>query len=554
MAEAQTQEVQKQESVFERRARRLEQLHRRLIQQAMAPRVSPIRDSDLGNVYTQNRRSLYQELVGVYRLHPWSRAGLIQIGRAILGPGFTFVPKEGKERTASREELERLKRYFGNRNRRWDNIKDYYGPLAKLYITAIMVKLFGQAAWETVRNYAGEPIGFDVIFARIEPNVDARGYFLDPPWYQYSFSNPPVKEPIDNIDDIVYFVMPDIQGYPTGASDLEALVNVTLPADLQAALAFLNDIKNTSRPDGIWWASENVSDEDFEAFVEQIEALYTGVPNVGRAFITVKGEAGYQPFGTRAKDMMWSEGREFLRQEALAVIGTPGSQIGLTQDVNRSNVREARILFFENIVRPLQQAMAEVINLQVLERDLGIEDWEFRFKAPDFTTETEDANNAVKLISWGLATPNEIRTRKLNLPPYQGGDRVYIPLNVQPMVLGNGRQPEGQPQVEQPQQPQQAQPGGSPPQGQYPNAGRPTTEERISAEPLPVSHITKELNRFRKKARRIIGNGKNGTPVEFQSDVIPPHIMAFISGGLELAKSKDDVDRIFDRAKELLNA
>lgn len=563
-------------AVLAQRVQRIDDLRRRLIEEARPARQGKVSDTDLGNAFTRNRQQLYQELVGAYRLHPWTRAGLSQIGRAILGPGYYFAPVRGMEGRASPENLKRASDYFGDcTRRRWDNIKDYYGPMSKIYITAIMLKLFGQASWETLRNYANEPITFDVVFARVEPNTDEYGNFLNPPWFQYTFGSPPTRQPFNNVDDIVYFVMPDIQGYSTGSSDLEALANVSLPADLNAAVAFLSDIKNTSKLDGLWWANPSVSDTDFDAFVAQIESLYTGPENVGRSFVSVKGEAGFEPFGSRVKDMNWPEGRTFLREEQLAVIGTPSSQLGVTQE-SQANAREARVLFFENIVRPLQQIMAEVINAQVLVRDLGIDDWQLTFKPPDFTTSTEDANNAVKLVSWGVKTRNEIRSEVYNLPKYQGGDDYLIPLNVQAVNPGAvapaspDEHAAGPTEVgpdlglpdESPAHQLPTKPAGTPIQptyppdwghdnepkppnanamGQYPDAGRPSREEAIYP-----AEARKDLRRYRKKAR------KSAEPFEFKSNYIPNDILTFVGLGLSYARTPGEIDAIFDVAESML--
>lgn len=440
-----------------------------------------------------------------------------------MGQMFEIIPAEGKQGSAGPEERKRCLEYFYPRKRSWNNVKDFVSVPAKLFCTAIMLKLFGQAAWEQVKNGFGKVITFDLIFGKVKPNFDPQGAFRTPAWSQFSKG---AAVDFANVNDIVYFMIPDLDGYMTGASDIESLTATTLASDLLSALANQALIENIGSPDGIFKIEPDLDDEPYADLEAQIEDLYRGPVNFGRSMIVSEGLVDYMPF-ERERDMQWGESREFHRQEVSATTGVSAGQLGQSEGLSRSNLRELRRQFWDTTIQPLSALIESGINEQAFQRDLRIFDWIFRFRSPQFQTEGERTYNAIRRVSYAISTPGE-EARRMGFPTdFTGANLRMMPANMR--ILG-----------EEPSKP------GPPAWGTHPMQGRPRTEGQTGTKPEFEKQREELANWYRIAKAMANEEAFPVTDRQFEPRFLSPELVEWGHDELAEARSLEEIEEVFD--------
>lgn len=109
-------------------------------------------------------------------------------------------------------------------------------------------------------------------------------------------------------------------------------------AQLPWVMVFENGLSETQR-------------EDVE---EQMLRDYSGLDNMWRPAV-FEGNAKIEKIGMSQRDMDYHTLRQWVRDEVLAVIGTPKSELGIFQDANRASALVSKRVFWENTNLPLMR-------------------------------------------------------------------------------------------------------------------------------------------------------------------------------------------------------
>jgi hypothetical protein len=471
-----------------------------------------------------NSYQLHDELVGIWRIHPWTRSAIGTIGRSLVGPGFEIVPRDEKTGKADQDNLQVILDYFYPPHKRWTSIKDFVTGPAKIYLTAVYLKIFGQAAWEQSRDGFGRLHGFDFVFGKVQPNYDFKGKFLEPAWYQYSRAG---AVEYQYPDDLVYFVSPDIEGYMTGSSDLEAATATTLTSDLLAGLANQSMIENISSPDGLFMVDRDISDPLWEEVQDEIHNLYSGPSNFGRPMVAARGLVDFKPYAQQ-RDMQWGESRLFNREEISAATGAYTGILGLMEGLSRANLMAVARQFWATTNKPLAKLIENTIDEQVIQRDLGIDDWVFRFKPPEFQTEGEQVYDSIRRVTHGISTPNQEAVRYGN-PTFPGGDIRLVPKNMR--ILGE------EPPTSD----------GDEAWGTHPLQGRPPGDPAGQSQKGEFQEEREELANWQKISKAMVRDGDFPiTKRRFQARALPSEWVDYGHWRLEKASTLQEVEEVFD--------
>lgn len=393
---------------------------------------------------------------------------------------------------------------------------------AKIFLTASMLKLFGQAGWEQVRDGFGNLSSFDLIFGKIKPNYDLNGQFETPAWTQFHRTG---TVEFENVDDIVYFVLPDIDGYMTGGSDIEALTAITLASDLLAALANQSLLENIGAPDGIFSVDSELGDDAYEQLRAEIYDLFQGPANYGRSMIVAQGLLNFLPYNIQ-RDMQWGESREFNRQDISAATGVSSGQLGMAEGLSRANLGQMRRQFWDTTTAPLCRLIESGVNEQVFQRDLKVWDWCLKFQTPEFQTEGEKTYNAVRRISYAVSSPNEEAAR-MGYAGFPGGDLRLIPGNMR--ILGEEANAQGPPAF-----------------GTHPLQGRPRGGEKVETE-SDFEAERKELANWLRICKAMVRDGDLPvTDRRFEPKSLPPALVEWGHDLLSEAGSMREIEEVFD--------
>lgn len=390
--------------------------------------------------FTRGHVERMRALLQVAMNHPWTFASVDSVARSVVAPGWDIVPVPRYDRGATEIQRKRLEEFFEYSTRTWSNIKDYQSFEDKLHWTISSRRLIGSAGWEIVRNGAGKPIGFDILPGVVVPNTDTRGKLLSP---AFTFFPWDVNDAVTyERDEIVYFANTGLSGVPFGESIYISLLNSSLPSDMFASVAYRSMFENVSAPyNGIWEVDPAVSDTDFDMFLALLEERYTGAANFGRNPLVIRGAVNYKPVTSRTKeDAPYLEGRNYNRSELSAVTGVDGNKMGVTENTNKSNMRETQREFLANVVKYTASVMESDIYYQVCSRLFGIDGWMLKLREPGVSTPIEQASIDMRNLQFGVFSPNEIR-KQHGFDPRPGGDIYYTPGN----MSNNNQNAQGEP-------------------------------------------------------------------------------------------------------------
>lgn len=120
-------------------------------------------------------------------------------------------------------------------------------------------------------------------------------------------------------------------------------------------------LQNAAQPSGILTAQEALSDQQRSRIKQGLDDYYSGPRNAGRPMV-LEGGMVWQAVGLTPVEMNWLEGnRETARSIAMAY-GVPPMLLGIPGDNTYSNLREARLAFYDDTIIPMLRLVADEMN------------------------------------------------------------------------------------------------------------------------------------------------------------------------------------------------
>ena len=469
-----------------------------------------------------------QELVGLWRTHSWVRAGITRIAKIAIQEGWEIVsaPEELEEGEEPDPEGKRYLEAFFRPELTGDivNIRQWVQPAAKFYLTFEHLKLFGENAWELVKNGLGEDVDFSIIFGRLLPNVDRRGNFLSSTEaYRQVLGR---DEQVFGLDEVLRFEVPDVDGR-LGVSELESIV-LAATTDIWAQVWNRNTFKNNRTPPTAYIFSDNARDEDIKAFKAELDDLYGGATNANKSPVVRGLDKISTLAGAFGKEAEFLRGRLMNRGEMWGLIGVSPGIMGDVTDVNRANLDALIRIVYDMEARPLQELVEGGVNAWRLLQ--GIRGWKFQFRRLNFENEALEAETSERKIKSGQSTPNQEIVRRGG-KPYPGGDFFYMPQGV--VVVG---EPAEEDRLAEP--PEAAEPAPEGPEG--------GEGEKLASDEL----VAAELRRWRKMAVRLAQQGKPQRP--FETAIVPEPLRLTLEVAVMTAGDVGQIGLLFDAAIEAL--
>lgn len=198
---------------------------------------------------------------------------------------------------------------------------------------------------------------------------------------------------------------------------------------------------NGSHLGGILQHPERLSDEARSNLRSQIEGQHRGVDNAFRFMILQEGLT-YEPLGLPHDQAQFVEQRKLNTLDILRIFHVPSHLMAVTEgSMSFSSVEHMGISFYRNTIRPwlkkLEAEMNQKFWLEAEKDRFYVEFDPASLLRGDQKSEDESFKTGSQ---WGWYSINEIR-RKKNMPPIEGGDTFYRPLNFAP--IGSGEFPIG---------------------------------------------------------------------------------------------------------------
>ena len=237
--------------------------------------------------------------------------------------------------------------------------------------------------------------------------------------------------------DVIHWVGFDPDDPRTGLSKLETLRQI-LAEEAAAVTASTELLKSGLQKNG--WIYRPLDAPDWgTAGREHFEQdLYNKVTSKNKKWPVLEEGMEIRDLGVTPKDAEMLEGRRFTQETVAAEYGLKNIP---------PETEDERKQFLSDVLAPLTEDLAEVLDSQVLQAEYGADDYYFEF---DLNEKLRgDIENRFQAITAAVGGPwqsrNEARARE-NLPPIEGGDELITPLNVT-----SGRNPRPAPNVMPPQ-------------------------------------------------------------------------------------------------------
>lgn len=184
---------------------------------------------------------------------------------------------------------------------------------------------------------------------------------------------------------------------------------------------------NSARPSVTVEVPKVMQPEQFRRFKQQFEEFHTGQYNAYKPLI-LEGGAKANAFALTQKDMDFLESRKFNKDEILAMFGVSPGMLGMTENVNRSNMEAAEYIFAKYEVRDRVKQFVDIMNKSLIKPWNSSYELDFVNPVPeDVKQNLEYRKSAVN--TW--MTVDEVRELE-GLPPLPNGQgKVLMPKTVQ---------------------------------------------------------------------------------------------------------------------------
>lgn len=275
------------------------------------------------------------------------------------------------------------------------------------------------------------------------------------------------------IDDLIIFYGYDPETNSDQTPPMETLRRIL--AEAWASGRYRENMwKNAARPEGVIerpLEAPDWGDEQREGFLSDWEAAMTGEANSGKTAILEEGMK-WQQAQFNSRDMEYLQVRKLSRMECAAAWGIDPVMVGAR---DRPPNAADRTTFYVDRLVPFTRRLEEAICLQLIPEFEPFDEYyrvyvEFNIEEKMKGSFTEQAAVMATTVGGPILKVNEARAA-LNLPPVEGGDELFVPLN---SVRGGGPQASPQNPVETPAE-------GVEPAGTTPGEGTAARQARLDA-------------------------------------------------------------------------
>lgn len=232
------------------------------------------------------------------------------------------------------------------------------------------------------------------------------------------------------ISAILRDINPDPENIYQGMSIVRK-ASLTVDTDIQMKRWNNKLFKNGARPGVVVEVPDQLKDDAYNRLKQQFDEQYRGVGNAFNRVI-LEGGAKMSPFMMTTQDLDFLESKRFTRDEILAMFKVSGSNLGITEDVNRANAEAQDYAYAKRCIKPRLEQFIDFMNKRLLRPIYG---GEFILSYEDPVPENaemrlQEAQAGVN--SW--LTIDEVRDMYgREALPNGDGNKLYVPMGNVPI-------------------------------------------------------------------------------------------------------------------------
>jgi HK97 family phage portal protein len=235
-------------------------------------------------------------------------------------------------------------------------------------------------------------------------------------------------------DEILHFKNVSLDGGYTGISTI-AFAAQTLGIAATAGKETLTRFATGGKIKGIYHNDYSLKgwgeyqDDQIQHYANEIQDALDS----GQDIIPVRGDGKLDQLSLSSVDMQFLENVKFNVTEIARFFNVPKSKLFDDSNANYKSSEMATVEFYTDCLSPILTMIENEFNAKLVPFNAQ-SDYKFSFDISKlYTTDlTTKANWQTKQLANGLQTVNDLR-RSEDLPPVEGGEKVFISCNVAPI-------------------------------------------------------------------------------------------------------------------------
>jgi len=274
-----------------------------------------------------------------------------------------------------------------------------------LYKIDLFLELAGDSYVLVNRDSNGIPVSLEVLYSQyVHIQTDGLNKIVA---YNYGVAKDGKFDYQFAPEQIIHIKLFDPSDPLQGISPLEAAArSYGLIESMNTYEEAIN--RNQGVVTGILKHEGKIKPEQRQEIESKWQRKFSSVGRSGKVVVT-GSDISYQEIGIAPRDMMFLDGRKWSREEILACYGLPVALVS-TEGVNRSNMVEASIGYYKNLVLPRLQLISQTLTRELI-NTTGINGKDMFIVLSQDAPQDADLNlNKAKLLSKAQAvTVNELR-------------------------------------------------------------------------------------------------------------------------------------------------
>lgn len=217
------------------------------------------------------------------------------------------------------------------------------------------------------------------------------------------------------VDEVIVFKGPNPSNPARGLSRLTAAASA-IEADMLAKSFQRDHLRRGGTPKGFIKFKGEMSEADKRKFLTKMREEYEGAEAMGRIGL-LEGDFDWEQLGGQIEDIQFIEQLRNDREEILAVLGVPPSQLGSVQFTNYATALAQNKVFWENTIGPMLRSIESALDSTLF------------FSEPDDVVGLFDVSSVEALLaglSDKISAAEQMSKETLHVPPRIAFQRVGV--------------------------------------------------------------------------------------------------------------------------------
>lgn len=259
--------------------------------------------------------------------------------------------------------------------------------------------------------------------SRVSIAVNDKGYITG-----YAIDNGSgVKVPFQP-DEILHIKTPNPTNPYRGKGAIEA-AGLYIQTEDYVARFSRNFIFNNGTPPGILNINGTMTPEEFERVKAKFNKDFGALDKAGKIAIVKNSEISFEKIGSTIQEADLAGLKNNVLDSIMAIFRVSKPMIGIVDDVNLANGKNAKRIFLENVIEPKMIRIVDAINTFVMPRySSSTVEYRVNYDNP-VPEDAQELATVLAALTDVVMTVNDGRA-KLGLEPIDGGDTLRRPINL----------------------------------------------------------------------------------------------------------------------------